>query len=161
LSDVHHGAGHEVIGFVPGHPYPVIFTSLEKAARGQPIGLPAEAFLYPLLPAPADHGILDSAWAINAASIGQAFQTTPGVPGGRGLIAVQVSILGYIIRLLDAGDDVIAHHCPKAAVVGIIGSTDEGEGPIEPVLVPIDPLPVPIRVEGQGVVNFFLGLQKC
>ena len=69
------------------------------------------------------------------------------MPGSSGGIAVQILILGNVVRLLDSGDNPISYKRFKAAVMSIVWSTDKGKFVVCPVLVPVYLFPTRIRIK--------------
>jgi hypothetical protein len=77
--------------------------------------------------------------------------THPGVPCGGGFIAIDVAIPLDVIILLRPGDDAAPNESLYPAGMGVIGGTHVGERMLVFILLFINLLPVPLRVDLEGI----------
>ena len=107
----------------------------------------------PFLPALTNDRVLQPVGPIDPLGNGEALGTHSRIPVVRGPVAVEILALADVVGLLGPHDDPVPHDGPDAAGMGVVGRTDEGEARVVAVLIAIDPLPIPLRIGVQRVVD--------
>ena len=112
-----------------------------------------EAVVRPALPAAPHDRMLEPIRPIDHAMERVALGAMPVAPIPRGLVAVEIGVIAYVIRLAHADDDAVAHVRRDATVVGVVGRADPGESVVISVLVAVELLPIAVWIVCQRIAQ--------
>ena len=147
-------------GFIPGHA-----NELVRSPAGELILFTVflvqirEPVIRPLFPADADHRVFIPVGTVHAARERHAAETHARVPGGIGLVAVQVKNLVMIVVLLDPHQNAVTDESTNTALMGVVRGAAVGKRTFVLVLVTVDFFPATVRIGLKGIAYFNNGLQ--